>query len=91
MKPENKTLAVMHALGWQGGTIHQVCDVIGCDSTAFLYRDLGNISSDFMRGYNAVSLHWHNKDAFIANEQGNLEFWFGVAAGQNIIDTSKPC
>jgi hypothetical protein len=34
----NPTLRLMHALGWQGGTIHQVCTVLNCEIEDILYR-----------------------------------------------------
>lgn len=34
----NPTLELMHLLGWQGGTIHQVCAALHCTIEEILYQ-----------------------------------------------------
>lgn len=34
----NPTLELMHVFGWQGGTIHQVCQKLNCKIEDILYR-----------------------------------------------------
>ena len=35
----NPTLELMLALGWQGGTVHQVCEKLNCTVEDILYKD----------------------------------------------------
>lgn len=37
--PQNNTLTLMHALSWQGGTIHQVCHALETDTQDILNAD----------------------------------------------------
>lgn len=37
--PQNNTLTLMNALGWQGGTTHQVCHALETDTQDILNAD----------------------------------------------------
>ena len=94
MKSEDRTRYCMQALGWNGGTVHQLCETIGCDVNEFLYADadgVGYIGSDFSAGWFATrtcGLEFFLKE-ILPERMGNLQFWFGVCAGQAITDELK--
>jgi hypothetical protein len=78
----------MHALGWQGGTIHQVVEATGLTVEQILKlnetREDVNIGSDQSAGWFAVrtcDLEFNLRVNF-PKRQGNVAFWFGVMRGQ---------
>jgi len=91
MKAEDRTKYAMKALGWQGGTVHDLCREIECDVHDFLYEsaiDVGVMGSEFTQGWFAIRTC---KPGFFLNtiapkKKGNLQFWFGVMAGLAIDD-----
>ena len=78
-----RTEALCRAFGWQGGTIHQVAEKTGCDSTDLIYsKDEPYIDQSHASGwfaYRTCPLD-HNQQ-FIEKYKGNLQFWLGVASG----------
>lgn len=38
IEDRNPTFELMQLLGWQGGTIHQVCEMLGCQVEDILFR-----------------------------------------------------
>lgn len=85
MKPETRLTNIFQLLDWKGGTVHQVCEVLGLEVNSFLYgspvfEDGCCPTPDFQRGYFAACSGWLDFD----NEAGNLEYWFGaICAVQN--------
>lgn len=94
MTPEQRTKYLMSAFRWQGGTVHDLCKKIGCDVTGFLYADLSegalnrSLGSDFVDGWFAIRTCEtdHLETVVYPKRRGNLEFWFGVCAGQRLRD-----
>ena len=85
MTPEDRAKLIMNALGWQGGTIHQACKEIGCEVQDFLYAkpQEAPIGSPYSRGWFAARTSPHYlKVRALHEEQGNVQFWLGVAAGE---------
>lgn len=88
MKAEDRTRLVMKALGWQGGTVHDLCKTLALDSHTFLYGDVagvGDMASEFTGGWFGVRTcsPEYFREHLTAKHRGNLQFWFGVAAGLN--------
>lgn len=78
-----RTEALMVAFGWKGGTIHQVAEATGCDSTELLYAEDIGWNKDHQAGwwaYRTCSLE-HNQTVIYPGVKGNIQFWLGVAAG----------
>lgn len=78
-----RTEALMLAFGWKGGTIHQIAEVTGCDSTELLYTEDIGWNQDHQAGwfaYRTCSLE-HNQTVIYPSVKGNVQFWLGVAAG----------
>lgn len=91
MSPERRTETLCRALGWQGGTVHQACKEIGVPVHDFLYADVeleNGLASNFILGQSAIRTC--SKEFFLNTLKpkniGNLQYWFGVCAGQNLIE-----
>lgn len=84
----NRTQALILALGWQGGTIHQVSQETGCDVQDLLYRmpESQHLSSDNSSGWFAARTNdvEFNKLNIFPKMRGNLDFWLGVARGMQL-------
>lgn len=83
-----RTELLMLAFGWQGGTVHQICEVVGLDTTDFLYSVVALSGLDYSRGwfcYRTNSLEFIKEKNVIEREKGNLEFWLGVV---DAVDTT---
>lgn len=69
--------------GWQGGTIHQIADITGCNSTDLIYGHY-QVADGFIDHHQYVAgLAWSDNDLAIRlklKEQwfGCLNFWLGV-------------
>jgi hypothetical protein len=77
--------ALCKALGWQGGTIHQVAAETGCPADDLLSARPKNVNlgSDYSAGWFAgrtCSLQY-NLTVNFPKRKGNLEYWLGVAMG----------
>jgi hypothetical protein len=77
--------AFCKALGWHGGTIHQVAAETGCDVSDLLGEVPSDTSLDsaYSRGWFAgrtCSVAFNRKHNF-PGEKGILDFWLGVADG----------
>jgi len=95
MKTEDRTRYLLSAFGWQGGTIHQIAEVTGCDSKDLLYAEpkfdydfRGNYlpSTDYLNGFTAGSTcepAWI-RETLAPKRKGNLEYWFGVMGAFNL-------
>lgn len=90
----NRTLMLCHALGWQGGTIHQVAEETGCEVNEVLYTELPHEEAEYE--YTDDDLDYEYGQYVIAHKddsgkkeafedfKGNVYFWLGVAEGQRI-------
>lgn len=77
----NRTQLVMKAIGWQGGTVHQLCDHLGLDVNEFLYSEPEHTYTG--TDYNA-GLYWNtngpeHQKKLQALYKGNKDYWIGVA------------
>lgn len=75
--------ALMRAFGWQGGTIHQICELINIDPHDLIYaaqneHEFANKCGWF--AYRTNSLEFNQEKIFPAMK-GNLQFWLGVCSG----------
>lgn len=85
----NRTLAIMHVLGWQGGTIHQVAKEINCSSTDIIYSDADRNHPSYKEGFYA-----HNHGIVNRQRTGDLAYWLGVAEAGILAYTKQqgmPC
>jgi hypothetical protein len=71
----------MTAIGWQGGTVHDLCDHLQLDVYEFLYMSpaVTHTGSDYNKG-----LYWYTNDPdhqkFLQTKyRGNCNYWLGVA------------
>lgn len=81
----NRTQALCKALGWQGGTIHQVSQETGVSVEELLYGEVEDksLASEYTGGWFAgrtCSLE-HNRKVNFPQNKGNRDFWIGVAEG----------
>lgn len=87
MRPSNRTTAWMYALGWQGGTIHQVAEESGV-SVSFLLgqeplknkMDVPLYQLGYLCGLNVDKTKELVKQAMKVHK-GHLDFWYGLADG----------
>lgn len=86
---QTNTLTLMHALGWQGGTIHDLATEIGLNVDQILnlhtysprYTGLDGDNSAGWFATRTCSVQWFKvviKPRYI----GNIEFWHGVLEGR---------
>lgn len=90
---KTRTLALMHFLGWQGGTIHQVIQATGLTWDEILYSERGTDRlekeqarqaaghpSDYLRGFDAAHATRDRRREMASSPPcfGNLAFWQGV-------------
>lgn len=87
MNTDNRTLNLCKALGWQGGTIHQVAKATGVDTGTLLYGKPSSEStaSDYSLGWFAARTcsFEYNRDHNFRAFHGVADFWLGVAEGFN--------
>lgn len=96
-KIENCTLVLMHALGWQGGTVHQVSQATGLDVQTILnldehtpvkstdpeaLLDVTDYDVGFMFGYSSGA-------SDLQYYKGNKDYWCGVLHCQHGLETDK--
>ena len=84
MKPETRTKNLCALLGWQGGTVHEACEIVGLDPQEFLYApadfDESGPCADFKRGYEDAE----DIALYLSSNKGVLQYWLGaVSAVQN--------
>ncbi len=79
-REEARTKSYLIALGWQGGTIHQIAKEFGCNVNDLLYANASDISqnSDYRAGLehgkNKRQVELGIKDLYF----GVLDFWLGI-------------
>lgn len=78
----NRTLNILNAFGFQGGTVHQVAEITGCDVDTLLYTEGEKWGIDYSEGWFAYRTNSSEfNQRFIQSEMGNIQFWLGVAQG----------
>jgi len=80
-----RTEALCKALGWQGGTVHQISVETGVPVNDLLYGEVSDksLSSDYTSGWFAgrtCTVEFNQKVNF-PKHKGNKDFWIGVAEG----------
>ena len=79
-----RTEALMRAFGWQGGTIHQLAQVTGCDAHDLIYAEAIECNGNYCMGwctYRTNTLRYNIYQKLMKSYHGNLQFWLGVAGG----------
>lgn len=86
---KTRTELVMNAIGWQGGTVHELCKVLGLDVCKFLMHVPENksLASDYGFGcaINTNSMQYRI-DVIIPNRQGDYDYWVGAARSMELVD-----
>lgn len=86
---KTRTELVMNAIGWQGGTVHQLCKELGLDVVKFLKHEpeATHLGSDYSLGnvINTCSMK-HRKEYSIPTWQGNYDFWVGAANSMALVN-----
>lgn len=88
---KTRTELLMQALGYQGGTVHQICAEVGIGVDEFLYTEVH--PSDKMMGdhwfmgtcFNTCSME-HRKLVLLPKYKGNLYFWLGVCRSMELVN-----
>lgn len=77
----NITINLLNAFGFQGGTIHQVAELTGCDAFDLLGVEADNMDADVYNGW--YSYRYNDREYNQQNKmlKGNILFWYGVALG----------
>lgn len=77
----NNTKALFELLDWQGGTVHQLADVVDVPAETLLYGMpvVKWIGSAFMRGQFAFDTcsKEYTKTVLLKAYRGNADFWLG--------------
>lgn len=82
MKKTNTEL-LCNALGWQGGTVHQVAQETGLSVHDIIYTKNVSDEKEFDAGWSALAQG--RIQEMKSEKQGNLAWWLGVAAAQSRI------
>lgn len=78
--------------GWQGGTIHQIAEVTGCNPEELIYTvpdkmETIRLDSDYSAGQSALATC--NKEfrvnVLAPKHSGNLMYWIGVRNGYAVM------
>lgn len=78
----NRTINLLNAFGFQGGTIHQLAEITGCEVNDLLYTAEQKWGIDYSEGWFAYRTNSKEfNQRFTESERGNLQFWLGVAQG----------
>lgn len=84
MTEEQRTTSLMHAFGWQGGTIHQVAERTGCSPADILYTPIDMENTLFWEG------HYDGKHGHLdRSPNGIIQYWLGVAKARLEYDQDK--
>lgn len=77
----NRTEAVIVALGYQGGTVHDLCKELGIEVNVFLYGSPNNTANgSYIHGLyiNTCGME-HRHNVLKRDYYGDLDYWLGVA------------
>lgn len=79
----NRTSNLLNAFGFQGGTIHQVAELTGCDAFSLLHAEAEHYGLQHKEGWFAYRTceREFNRSHTTFKMQGNVQFWIGVADG----------
>lgn len=82
----NRIESLCHFFGWQGGTIHQISDITGVDSTILLNGEIQDKSG--MSANNGWFLHRtcssEHRIAKSREYHGDSDFWLSAAEAGKI-------
>jgi len=70
----NRTIALMHTLGWQGGTVHQVGRELNLNTYDIIYADAQKETPEYKKGFNDIG-----NGVVDFSRKGDLQYWLGVA------------
>ena len=90
----NNTQSLYSLLHWQGGTIHQVSDVLDVPTETLLYGMPSNTrgaATPFMLGQWAFSScsTEYIRNILLKSYRGNADFWLGYMRASTLKDNSK--
>lgn len=78
--------------GWQGGTIHQLTEVTGCNPDGLIYTvpdqmETIRLDSDYSAGQSALATcgKEFRVNVLAPKHRGNLLFWVGVRNGYAVM------
>lgn len=79
----NRTTNLLNAFGFQGGTIHQIAELTGCDAFDLLHAETTPYEFHRQSGWFAYRTNGRdfNQKKITPKELGNVQFWLGVAEG----------
>ena len=82
----NRTAAVMSLIGWQGGTIHQLCEYLGIDVNKFLWddKDLSKDSNYTLGLYCSTNSKSYINSYIVPKYKGDAQYWIGAAVGSSL-------
>lgn len=86
---KTRTELVMQAIGWQGGTVHDLCHELGLDVIKFLNHEpeFKYVASDYFFGMciNTNGLEYR-KNSLIPKYKGNYDYWIGAARSMELVN-----
>lgn len=88
---KTRTELLMQALGWQGGTVHDICHYVGINAHKFLYTDIPSnqkmMGDDWFMGtcFNTCSMAYRH-ETLLPKYRGNLNFWLGVCRSMELVN-----
>ena len=88
---KTRTELLLQALGYQGGTVHDICRMVGIDVHEFLHKQVP--PSDKMLGdhwfmgtcFNTCSMAYRH-ETLLPKYKGNLNFWLGVCRSMELVN-----
>lgn len=86
----NRTTAVMSLVGWQGGTVHQLCEYLGIDVNKFLWneKDLSKDSNYTIGLYCSTNSKDYINSYIVPKYKGDVQYWIGAAVGSLLNQTA---
>lgn len=85
---KTRTELVMQAIGWQGGTVHDLCRELGLDVIKFLNHEPEfKTSRDYILGtYINTNNMRYRKNVIIPKYRGNYDYWIGAAKSMELVN-----
>lgn len=86
----NRTAAIMRLIGWQGGTVHQLCEYLGVDVNKFLWdeKDLSKDSNYTLGLYCSTNSKAYINSHIVPKYKGDTQYWIGAAVGSTLTQTA---